>query len=100
MGLVARLAGCRDPSRSGRAYPQAGTFATSSEKYGLLTVKGFPNKWGICDAFPGCYSLLGYPLVTVWFGFGSGLVILWFLLVISLLPDKGGRAENPLKYRN
>ena len=79
MGLVARLAGCRDPSRPyaldpGRAYPQEGTFATSSEKYGFLTVKGFPHKWGISDAFPGCYSLLGYLLVTVWFSFGYPLV--------------------------
>ena len=39
--------------------PQAGTFATSSEKYGFLTMKNFPNKWGIYDAFPGCYSLSG-----------------------------------------
>ena len=30
--------------------------------------------------------------------FGSDLVSFWFLLVISLLPDKEERAENPLKY--
>ncbi len=31
--------------------PQAGTFATSSEKYRFLTMKGFLHKWGIFDAF-------------------------------------------------
>ena len=104
MGLVARLAGCRDPSRPyaldpGRAYPQEGTFATSSEKYGLLTVKGFPHKWGISDAFPVGGGAIPYKIfrsflfasilltfcmrlaslsLPVWFLFGSALVRLWF----------------------
>ena len=47
---------CRPPMPCFRACPQVGTFATSSEKYRFLTVKSFPNKWGIGDAFPGCYS--------------------------------------------
>lgn len=52
MGLVARLVGCRELLRpyaliQGGLCPQVGTFATSSEKYGLLTVKGFLLQVGI-----------------------------------------------------
>ena len=52
MGLVARLVGCRELLRpyaliQGGLCPQVGTFATNSEKYGLLTVKGFLLQVGI-----------------------------------------------------
>ena len=42
----------------------------SSRTYFPISGKNFPNKWGICDAFLGCYSLLGYLLVAVWLSFG------------------------------
>ena len=50
---------CRPPMPCFRACPQVGTFATSSEKYRFRTMKGFPHKWGIYDAFLRRYSLSG-----------------------------------------